>query len=173
MLTKVINSGIRISLLVATIAIASVNTMTADAQQETPPPIFGDMTIGHKVSPDPMTVRGMSGGSIPGKQLVGKGETPTGPCTGFFDEKPDHTLELTNKFDYLKLQVESPEDTTLIIQGPGGTWCNDDFENKNPGILGEWLPGSYNIWIGSYTKDKYLPYTLRITQSSKSVTNNK
>ncbi|GAB1537943.1 peptidase S1 [Scytonema sp. NUACC21] len=164
MLTKVIGRGIKISLVIAGLAMVSASAMIAVAQEETPPPIFGDMMIGRKVSPDPMTVRGMSGGSVPGKQLIGKGETPTGPCTGFFDEKPDHTLELTNKFDYLKLQVESAEDTTLIISGPGGSWCNDDFEGKNPGILGEWLPGTYNIWIGSYTKDKYLPYTLRITE---------
>lgn len=134
------------------------------AEPSPPPMLFGDVTVSRKFSPDPLKVRGMSGGTMSGKQIAGRYETPTGPCTGFFDEKPDHTLELTSKFDYLKLLVESPEDTTLIVKGPGGTWCNDDFEGKNPGIVGEWLPGTYNIWIGSFRKDRYFPYTLEITE---------
>lgn len=163
MLTKVINRGIRISLMIAGLAIASAMNATFHAE-ETPPPIFGDIIIGQKFSPDPRTVRGMSGGSIPGREVAGRRETPTGACTGYFDEEPDHTIELTSKFEYLKLQIESPEDTTLIISGPGGSWCNDDFDGKNPGMIGEWLPGTYDVWIGSYKKDKYLPYTLTITE---------
>ncbi|WP_174762911.1 hypothetical protein [Anabaena sp. UHCC 0187] len=135
------------------------------ANAQTASPIFGDMTIQHPFSPDPLTVRGMSGGSIPGSKIAGKAETaPTGPCKGFVDETPDHTLKLTSKFDYLKLVVQSPADTTMIVKGPGGTWCNDDFDGKNPGIVGEWLPGTYQIWIGSYQENESLPYTLKITE---------
>ena len=138
--------------------------ITSIVNAEEAPKIFGDVTIGPQFSPDPLTVRGMSGGSISGNQVGGRSETATGPCTGFVDETPDHTLALTSKFEYLKLQVQSPEDTTLIIKGPGGTWCNDDFEGKNAGITGEWLAGTYQIWVGSYEKDKYLPYTIKITE---------
>jgi hypothetical protein len=52
----------------------------------------------------------------------------------------------------------------MIIKGPGGVWCNDDFDGKNPGIVGEWLLGTYQIWIGSYKEKEYLPYTLKITE---------
>ncbi|RUR77829.1 hypothetical protein ACF3DV_28185 [Chlorogloeopsis fritschii PCC 9212] len=162
MLNKFLNRAIKPSFVMAMLAIALTISTTAHAE-ETPPPIFADVTIGRKFSPDPLTVRGMSGGSLPGNQVVNKTETSTGPCAGFIDKKPDHILKLTSKFDYLKLQVESPEDTTLIVSGPGGIWCNDDFEGKNPGILGEWLPGTYQLWVGSYQKDKYFPYTLQIT----------
>jgi hypothetical protein len=124
--------------------------------------IFGDVTIQHPFSPDPLTVRGMSGGSIPGSQIAGTETTPTGPCKGFMDEAPDHTLKLVSKFEYLKLVVNSPADTTMIIKGPGGTWCNDDFDDKNPGVVGEWLRGTYQIWIGSYKENDSLPYTLKI-----------
>ena len=128
-------------------------------------PIFEDVTIQHPLSPNPLTVRGMSGGAIPGNKIAGKAETqPTGPCKGFMDEVPKHTVKLTSKFDYLKFVVQSPADTTMIIKGPGGTWCNDDFDGKNPGIVGEWLPGTYQIWIGSYEKNEYLPYTLKIIE---------
>jgi hypothetical protein len=160
--TQALNIGIRLSLIIVTFCTTAVIHPIADAQEA--PPIFGDITINHKFSPDPLTVRGMSGGSVPASTVGGRSKTPTGTCTGFVDETADHTLKLTSKFNYLKLQVESPADTTIMIKGPGGTWCNDDFDGKNPGIVGEWLKGTYQIWVGSYEKGKYLPYTLKITE---------
>lgn len=135
-------------------------TQVANAQPVSQ--IFENVTIQYPFSPDPLTVRGMSGGSIAGSQIAKTETTPTGPCKGFMDEKPDHTLKLVSKFEYLKLVVNSPADTTMIIKGPGGTWCNDDFDGKNPGVVGEWLPGTYQIWIGSYKENDSLPYTLKI-----------
>lgn len=157
-----LNRRIRLSLMIVTLFTTSAIHTVVDGQEA--PPIFGDITINQKFSPDPLIVRGMSGGSLPGKQVAGTSETPTGPCSGFVDEPPDHTLALTSKFEYLKLQVQSPQDTTILVKGPGGTWCNDDLNNKNPGIVGEWLPGNYQIWVGSYEKDKFFPYTLQITE---------
>ncbi|MEM7554004.1 MAG: hypothetical protein AAF378_07875 [Cyanobacteria bacterium P01_A01_bin.84] len=159
-----INQSIKYSLALLVLVTNSFPNLIARAD-EAPAPIFGDITIGSKFSPDPLTVSGMSGGSIPGKKVAGRSESPTGPCAGFFDPEPDHTLKLTSKFDYLKLQVKSPEDTTMIIKGPGGSWCNDDLEGKNPGIVGEWLPGKYEVWIGSYHKNKYLPYELQVSET--------
>ncbi|QLE58740.1 hypothetical protein [Nostoc sp. TCL26-01] len=157
-----LNKGIRLFLTIVTLGVISSLHTGGNAQEA--PPIFGDVTINKKFSPDPLVVRGMSGGSIQGKQVAGRIETPTGPCNGFVDETPDHTIKLTSKFEYLKLQVQAPQDTTIIVKGPGGTWCNDDLDGKNPGIGGEWLAGTYQIWVGSYNKGKYLPYTLQITE---------
>ncbi len=163
MLSKIlINQGVRLSLVLASAFAASAITTVAQAE-DTPPAIFGDITIGRNFAPNPQ-VRGMSGGSVPARKVAGRRETPTGPCTGYFDRNPDHTIQLTNKFEYLKLQIQSPADTTLLVSGPGGNWCNDDFNGKNPGIVGEWLPGTYNVWIGSYQRNKYFPYTLQITE---------
>jgi hypothetical protein len=159
---RAFNKGIRLSLLIFTLLVTSTTNTRSSAQEA--PPIFGDVTIGKNFSPDPFTVRGMSGGSVSGNQVAKRPDTPTGPCTGFVDETPDHTLQLTSKFDYLKVQVQSPQDTTIIIKGPGGIWCNDDFDGKNAGITGEWLTGTYQIWVGSYSKGQYLPYTLQITE---------
>jgi hypothetical protein len=148
--------------IIVVICVTAGFNPVANAQEASP--IFGDVTIQHPFSPDPLAVRGMSGGSIPGSKIAGKKETPIGQCKGFTDQAPDHTVKLTSKFDYLKLVVDSPADTTMIIKGPGGTWCNDDFDGKNPGIVGEWLPGTYRIWIGSYKENEYPPYTLKITE---------
>ena len=136
----------------------------AQAQQVQSPPIFESVTLSPKFSPDPMVIRGVSGGSTAAQKITGRVETATGSCIGFVDEKPDHTLTLTEFFNYLNLQVDSAEDTTLVVNGPGGTWCNDDYKGKNPGIAGQWLAGKYQIWVGSYNKGKYNPYVIRVTE---------
>lgn len=159
-----INLSLKLSLAIITLLTLSNLKFVAYAD-ETPAPIFEDIIIGNEFGPDPLVVSGMSGGKVPANKLAQRTETPTGPCKGFFDREPDHTLQLTSKFDYLKLQVQSPKDTTLIIEGPGGSWCNDDLEDKNPGITGQWLPGEYKVWIGSYDENDYLPYRLKITEA--------
>lgn len=125
--------------------------------------IFENVTLSPSFAPDPTTVRGISGGSIAASELAERTDTATGTCNGFIDQQPDHTMVLTEYFNYLSLQVQSPDDTTLVIRGPGGTWCNDDYTGQNPGIAGQWLSGTYQIWIGSYAADAYSPYVIRIT----------
>lgn len=128
-------------------------------------PLATNITLSPKFSPDPLEIRGISGGSVEAKDVVGRSETQTGACNGFVDAEPDHTVVLNAFFSHLSLKIQSPQDTTLVIKGPGGIWCNDDHEGKNPGIAGEWLAGTYQIWIGSYDKTKYVPYILRITEA--------
>ena len=134
------------------------------ANPDPPMPMFENVNIGNGFKPDPKTIRGISGGGERARDIVRLVETPNGPCAGFVARNPSHTLVLNSPFNYLRLQVKSPDDTTIVITGPGGTWCNDDYDGKNAGIAGQWLPGSYNIWVGSYQKDKYTPYIIQITQ---------
>lgn len=124
-------------------------------------PLFENVTLSPS-SPE-VTVRGISGGPQLAAQVSGRQETSTGACVGYVDTDADHRMMLTNALDYLSLQVESPEDTTLIIRGPGGSWCSDDLNGRNPGIVGSWLPGAYEIWVGSYRPGDYYPYVIRIS----------
>lgn len=125
---------------------------------------LNDITIGPRFSPNPIEVRSTGGGATPAKDVVGLAETPTGGCTGFTSTAPNHTLVLTSFFNSLSLQVESSEDTALAIKGPGGVWCNDDYQGKNPGVSGQWLPGTYKVWVTSYAKSRNPAYVLRITE---------
>jgi hypothetical protein len=144
---------------------ASVGFLEAAAiAQPASPPIFENIQVSPGFTPDPVVLRGISGGSTAAQTVSGRDRTATGPCVGFVDASPDHTMTLTNPFSFLSVEVQSSEDTTLVVRGPGGAWCNDDMSGKNPGIAGEWLEGTYQIWIGSYQKDQYHPYILRLTQ---------
>jgi hypothetical protein len=129
-------------------------------------PLFESVKVSPKFEPDPLAIGGISGGEIAADKIAGRKETSTGPCAGFADEQPDHIMTLTAFFNYLSLQVESPEDTTLILRGPGGSWCSDDqmSRGQNPGIAGQWRAGTYEIWIGSYKANSYHPYSLEITE---------
>jgi hypothetical protein len=155
--------GIKISSAIGLGLIASLlGNQPAIAQN--PTNIFENVTLSPNFTPDPTTLRGISGGEVPAGQVTSRSDSATGPCNGFVDAQPDHTLVLTQYFNYLSLQVQATEDTTLIIRGPGGTWCNDDYSGKNPGIAGQWLSGTYQIWIGSYQQNTYHPYVIRITE---------
>ncbi|MGB5969341.1 MAG: hypothetical protein WBG70_13550 [Spirulinaceae cyanobacterium] len=162
----------RRTIITALIALAGIGSTflgakTAIAQSS--PPIFENVTIAPGFDPQTVKIRGISGGPISASNVAGRLETDTGPCVGFVDEQPDHTLTLTQFFNFLSIQVKSSGDTTLIVQGPGGSWCNDDSTGQNPGISGQWLEGVYKIWIGSY-KDQsaqeveYHPYVIYISE---------
>lgn len=140
-----------------------INAIT-QAQPVQSQTMFENVTLEPRFSPEPKIIRGISGGSVPSDKVATRKETPTGPCVGFVDEQPNHTLNLKAFFNYLSLQVESPQDTTIVISGPGGTWCNDDFQGKNPGIAGQWQPGLYKVWIGSYNKNDYHPYIIKMSE---------
>jgi hypothetical protein len=147
-------------------AIASAQTTPTPAVITSDDTIFEDVTLTPNFTPNPVTVHGISGGSIPASEIAGRDETSTGLCIGFVDEEPDHVMTLTQFFDYLKLDVEGSGDTSLVIRGPGGSWCNDNFGTLNPGIEGQWFSGTYEIWIGSPTSDTYYPYVLHLSGSS-------
>lgn len=165
MYNKGLNLIARLSAAVAAITLTVMLPPPAHAQRTTSQlPVFGRVTLSPSFSPDPTVVRGISGGSASASEIAGRAETPTGPCIGFVDEQPDHTLVLTEFFNYLNVQVQSAQDTTLVVRGPGGSWCNDDYDNTNPGIAGQWLEGTYQIWVGSYGRNQYHPYLLRFTE---------
>ncbi|PSB13007.1 hypothetical protein C7B76_21400 [filamentous cyanobacterium CCP2] len=135
----------------------------AQVQPSSSTTIFENVTLSPNFAPDPITVRGISGGSQTASDLTGRTETSTGACVGYVDTRPDHTIVLTSFFDYLSLEVQSPENTTLVIRGPGGVWCNDIYAGQNPGIVGQWFSGTYEVWVGSSTPDTYHPYVIRIS----------
>jgi hypothetical protein len=155
------------SLIVSAIASTCILTKSdrASAQIFKNLPLFQDLNVSPNFAPDSRTMRGISGGEVSISDVVETRETTTGPCVGFADEQPDHTLVLDSFFSYLRIEVQSPKDTTIAVEGPGGIWCNDDYRGKNPGFGGQWLPGTYKIWVGSYKPNDYNPYTIRLTEN--------
>ncbi|AMW28663.1 MULTISPECIES: hypothetical protein [Oscillatoriales] len=151
------------SSIVAVVGLFVNSSGVAYSQGSNPTVMFENVTLSPNFEPDPMILRGLSGGPVRSQDIAGREETPTGPCIGYVDQKPDHTLVLTEFFNHLSLTVQSNEDTVIVVRGPGGSWCNDDLIGMNPGIIGQWLSGRYEIWVGSYEPNSYHPYIIEIT----------
>lgn len=126
--------------------------------------MFEDIVLAPSFTPKITELRGISGGEVETQKTSGRKSTETGPCIGFIDTTPDHKITLTKPFRYLKLQVKSSGDTVLLVRGPGGSWCSDDVSDRNPEIAGDWLEGTFEVWVGSYEKNTSFPYLLQITE---------
>jgi hypothetical protein len=108
--------------------------------------MFEDFDLEPGFMPDPATGTGLSGGGVNAR---GYGSTSHGTCTGMIDVSPDHTMVLRKDFSHLRVQVASPQDTSLVIRGPDGLRCNDDSNGLNPVVEGQWPAGTYQIFVGS------------------------
>lgn len=95
---------------------------------------------------DPTVVSGTSGGS----------ETQ-GNC-GNISASPEHTLTLTEDFAFLRVSVSAPGQPTLLVEGPGGSFCAP----QNPQQSGYWEAGTYSIYVGDRAGGAH-EYTLTIT----------
>jgi hypothetical protein len=120
------------------------------------------ITLAAGFTPNPTVLAGNGGGDRPAREVVNTQRTPTGPCLGYVSTQPHEEVTLRDRFSNLEMRVESNLDTTLIIKGPGGVWCNDDSQGKNPAITGEWLPGDYQVWVGAYRAQDAPVYELVI-----------
>jgi len=143
--------------LLSIVIIASLNIRPTFAQDSNKIAINSD-SLGQ-----PMVIRGISGGSIKALEITHTENSPTGYCDGFASRQPNHVLTIDTFFDYLRLEVESSADTTILVKGAGGIWCNDDAGSANPMIEGQWQPGIYRVWVGSYQANSSNNYQIKIT----------
>lgn len=120
---------------------------------------FGTITLAPGFMPDPNVSRGTSGGSIDASTL-----SPA--CRGWISQQPDHLFVASAPFSNLRVVVNGAgQDTTLVVQRPDGSYaCDDDTENRDPVVAGGFPPGTYKIWVGSYTRGESIPYTLGLSE---------
>lgn len=119
---------------------------------------FGQVTIAPGFMPDPHVVSGSSGGSV---SATGLG----GGCLGFVAHTPDHFIQVGGAgFPSLRVMAHSSVDTTLVVYRPDGTYlCNDDSDGTNPMVEGNFPPGQYRVWIGSYAQGQNGSYRLGVS----------
>jgi hypothetical protein len=111
----------------------------------------------------PLTLVGKSGGNIKIPKIARTANTATGYCDGYGNSRPNHLIKLESWFEFLRLEIESAADTTILIEGSGGVWCNDDSGSANPMIEGQWQAGLYKVWVGSYQVNTSHNYRIRIS----------
>ena len=124
---------------------------------------LAQVTVNKNVNTQPLIIEGTTRGSVAAAKITQIEKTATGYCDGFTSRKPNHVLTIDKFFSSLRLEVESIADTTIIVRGATGIWCNDDANNANPVIEGAWQPGMYQVWVGTYQEGSNNSYRLKIT----------
>ena len=121
------------------------------------------ITIDRNTVAQPLTITGTSSGEIKSAEIAKTENTATGYCDGYVDAQPNHLLQIESSFDSLRLEVTSSADTTVLVKGNSGVWCNDDAGSANPIIEGQWQQGLYKVWVGSHQPNTSNNYQIQIT----------
>lgn len=107
---------------------------------------YGSEYLSSGFTPDPYRVDMYSGGSVDASTIAGG-------CTGMVAAQPDFELTYTAGSMPLIFGVTSDFDTTLVINGPDGTWyCDDDSgEGTDPVMrIPNPLSGVYDVFVGAF-----------------------
>ena len=135
---------IAVSLSLAAAMLVAAPALAQDFDAE---PNYGTVNLVSGFTPDPYVVRLQSGGDIDTSRLNNN-------CRGFISNAPDVRLNYDAGSLPLYISVNSSADTTLVINGPDGSWyCDDDGGTRglNPSIRFETpQSGRYELWVGTY-----------------------
>jgi hypothetical protein len=105
---------------------------------------------------NPLQVAGTSGGSQSNKGC------------GMVGAKPNHVINLSANFRYLRFRVQSSGQPTLLIEGPNGRSCvqADTLSEgtKTIEIPGYWEQGNYSVYVGDRAGGQHT-YTLSVTET--------
>jgi len=135
-------------------------------------PAFGSVSLRGGFTPDPYVVEVLVGGEVSASDAlmpVTIGQAGDRRCRGRIAEAPDFRLQFEAGGSLpLIIRVAADFDSTLVVNGPDGTWyCDDD---SGPGVQAslQWdrpRSGQYDIWVGAYSEsNNYEPALLEISE---------
>ena len=143
------------------LALSVAGAAPAAAQDYHADPNFGTINLRTGFTPDPQVVAIRSGGEI-NAQAISRS------CSGFISNAPDVRLNYSAGSLPLIFSVAADADTTLVVNGPDGSWyCDDDggANGMNPMVrFNAPASGQYDIWIGTYGNASLQPAQLNISE---------
>jgi hypothetical protein len=128
-------------------AVMLLGGLPSNAQDTSKKANFGAASLRSGFTPDPHRVSVYAGGSID----VYKDTGLPAACVGAISEAPDYRVNYTAGSLPLVFRTISSADTTLIINGPDGSWsCDDDSYGDGDAEVRFQNPasGQYDIWVG-------------------------
>ncbi|WP_284734680.1 hypothetical protein [Sphingosinicella terrae] len=151
------------ALAAAAMLAASAAVGPAVAQDFNAAPNFGSVNLRAGFTPDPRVVAVRAGGELDASGL-------SSSCRGFISNAPDVRLNYTPGNYPLIISVASSADTTLVVNGPDGSWyCDDDggVNGLNPSLrFNDPQGGRYEIWVGTYRSGRLEGARLHISEVS-------
>lgn len=142
-------------------AVPAGGSMAPDSLNVTAEPTVGTLSFGPDTLLDPRIIFDIEASTT---EAFGMG---TG-CAGFISpSQPDLVIDAQSGLPQLMIYMVGDVDSTLAVVGPDGQiYCNDDFEQLNPGVMiPNPQPGPYAVFAGSYGGDGGLA-TLGVTIAS-------
>ncbi|MCC5997264.1 MAG: peptidase S1 [Oceanicaulis sp.] len=148
--------------LVSAALAATALTGMAAAQNFSLNPAYGTVHLSGGFTPDPHITNLQAGGNINASNFSRQ-------CDGFIADAPDVRLQFSAGALPLIISTNAQADTTLVINGPDGSWyCDDDggrgfnasVRFNNP------QSGQYDIWVGTYSPGQLQPAGLYISEVS-------
>lgn len=104
----------------------------------------------------PITLSGTSGGP---RNASAMGSN----CRGNIAMVPDHVFTVTAPMTVRFEVLNASGDTTLVVMGPSGVFCDDDSGNGlNPRVMQHMMPGQYQVFVGTYGGRSMFPYTIQV-----------
>lgn len=77
-----------------------------------------------------------------------------GACVGLIGDAPDLRVDVAEAGRYAFMATaaggEASVDLSLVVAGPSGVWCSDDFARENPGLFLDLEPGRYAVFVGHW-----------------------
>lgn len=107
---------------------------------------FGSTSLRSGFTPDPYRVDMYSGGDVDATTIASG-------CVGMVARAPDFELTYSAGSLPLIFGVTSDNDTTLVINGPDGSWyCDDDSGDGTDPLMSIPDPqsGVYDVYVGAY-----------------------
>ncbi|NJN22079.1 MAG: hypothetical protein HC812_13970 [Leptolyngbya sp. RL_3_1] len=138
---------------------------TTPPPSTTPPVVstYQSFSLAPGFSPTPVTGGGISGGGSPVPSACGFGGDIN------LAGAPDHILTVTQPFNYLRINVTSDADVSLVMQNvqTGVLTCVDDSGGTLlPQFASALATGTYHLWVGDFAPNTGFPYDIAITELS-------
>lgn len=118
------------------------------------------VSIATGFTPDPLRIEGRAQGAEPL-------EAHAPGCRGFAGTAPNHVIELSTRFGFLRFFATSPEGAglTLALHTPDGRWlCGGRPLLGAPREEGALEPGRYEVWVGAAQPGADIAYELHVTE---------
>lgn len=136
------------------------------------PPAFGSVSLRTGFTPDPYVVEVLVGGELSARSALSGariGQAGDRNCRGNIAEAPDFRLQYQAGSSLpLIIRTNADFDTTLVVNGPDGTWYCDDDSGRGVQAALRWdnpQSGQYDIWVGAFsTSRNYEPALLEISE---------
>jgi hypothetical protein len=123
-------------------------------------PAYGSVSLRAGFAPDPHTLEVRAGGQLDAGSIGSE-------CRGFVAQAPDVRLNYVAGSGPLIIAVTSEADTTLVVNGPDGSWyCDDDSGGGGNPRIRFTAPqtGQYDVWVGTYGAGALQPSRLSFSE---------